>query len=157
MDGFKTLERKNIPVSPGERVAVPTLTIEVGALNETITSHRRSAARPGAHGERSFTVTSEAVTNMPVPRSTGFGTFALLAPGVATGLLRLGGGGLNNVMQDGVSVIDTGGTNTNSMLQMNALSGSLAAKQAVFLLLARISSAHDRRRHHAVPGADRLE
>src|SRR5688500_1206815 len=29
MDGFKTLERPNVPVSPGERVVVPTLVIEL--------------------------------------------------------------------------------------------------------------------------------
>ena len=37
MDGFKTVERTNVPLTPGERVVVPALTIEVGALNETIT------------------------------------------------------------------------------------------------------------------------
>jgi hypothetical protein len=37
MDGFKTLERQNVPLSPGDRVVVPTLTIEVGQLNETVT------------------------------------------------------------------------------------------------------------------------
>jgi len=35
MDGFKTIERPNVPLTPVERVVVPTLTIEVGALNET--------------------------------------------------------------------------------------------------------------------------
>ncbi len=37
MDGFKTLERPGVIVSPGDRVLVQTLTIEVGALAETVT------------------------------------------------------------------------------------------------------------------------
>ena len=119
MDGFKTLERQNVPLSPGDRVVVPTLTIEVGQLNETVTVVGDAPLIQSRSGERSFTVTSEAVTNMPVSRATGFANFAALAPGV-TGLLRLGGGGQNNVMQDGVSAMDTGGGGSNSMLQMNA-------------------------------------
>jgi hypothetical protein len=37
IEGFKTLERPNIAVSPGDRVGVGALTVEVGALNETVT------------------------------------------------------------------------------------------------------------------------
>src|SRR5687767_8510210 len=35
MDGFKTIERPGINVSPGDRLLLPALTIEVGSLNET--------------------------------------------------------------------------------------------------------------------------
>src|SRR5262245_55955684 len=34
VDGFKTLERRDVAVSPGDRVVVGTLTIELGALSE---------------------------------------------------------------------------------------------------------------------------
>ena len=37
LEGFKTLERPNIQVSPGDRVGVGVLAVEVGALNETVT------------------------------------------------------------------------------------------------------------------------
>src|SRR5687768_10255023 len=37
MDGFKTLERPGIPISPGDRREVPPLVIEVGGLAETVT------------------------------------------------------------------------------------------------------------------------
>src|SRR5688500_6241765 len=37
LDGFKTLERKGIAASPGDRVVVGTLAIEVGARSETVT------------------------------------------------------------------------------------------------------------------------
>ena len=36
MDGFKTTERKGVPVSLGERVAVGSIAIEVGTLAETV-------------------------------------------------------------------------------------------------------------------------
>src|SRR5262245_11131564 len=36
MQGFKTLSRKNIKVSGGDRVSVPSITIEVGGAAETV-------------------------------------------------------------------------------------------------------------------------
>ena len=41
MDGFKTTERKGVAVSPGDRVSIGALTIEVGTLNETVTVSTR--------------------------------------------------------------------------------------------------------------------
>ena len=35
MDGFKTVERPGVVVSPGDRLLVPTLTIEVGTVSYT--------------------------------------------------------------------------------------------------------------------------
>src|SRR5687768_14612684 len=52
MDGFKTLERPNVPVSPGERVVVPTLVIELGTLNETITVTGDAPMIQAQSGER---------------------------------------------------------------------------------------------------------
>jgi len=34
MDGFKTLERKGVPVSAGDRVALGTMTVELGAVGD---------------------------------------------------------------------------------------------------------------------------
>src|SRR5689334_5545093 len=36
LSGFKTLKRPGVAVSPGDRVVVPTMIIEVGALSETV-------------------------------------------------------------------------------------------------------------------------
>jgi hypothetical protein len=58
MDGFKAIERPNVPLTPGERVVVPTLTIEVGALNETITVTGDAPLIQASTGERSFTITT---------------------------------------------------------------------------------------------------
>ena len=117
MDGFKTLERPNVPVSPGERVVVPTLVIELGTLNETITVTGDAPMIQAQSGERSFTVTTEAVQNLPIANRS-FAALTGLTPGVV-GTNRLGGGGQNNVMQDGVSTMDTGSNGGNGMLQLN--------------------------------------
>jgi hypothetical protein len=117
MDGFKTIERPNVPLTPGERIVVPTLTIEVGSLNETITVTGDAPLIQASTGERSFTVSAEAVANLPVS-TRSYTQFAALTPGVS-GVLRLGGGGGNNVMQDGVTTMDTGGTPGAGGVQMN--------------------------------------
>lgn len=119
MDGFKTLERPGVVVSLGDRVLVQTLTIEVGALAETVTVHSQAPRIQASSGERSFTVSTESVENLPIA-NRGFATLASLVPGVAaTGNNpgRLGGGGANNIMMDGVSTMDTG--NNGILLQMN--------------------------------------
>jgi hypothetical protein len=127
MDGFKTIERPNIPLSPGDRVVVPTLTIEVGGHSEIITVSGETPMVQSRSGERSFTVTSEAVSNLPIA-SRSFADLALMAPGMVVGnstasggagVFRLGGGGGNNVMQDGVVTQETGGTSPGGSFPMN--------------------------------------
>jgi Carboxypeptidase regulatory-like domain len=118
MDGFKTLERPGIVLSPGDRLLVPTLAIEVGALAETVTVQSESPIIQASSGERSFTIATDAVENLPIA-NRGFAGFASLAPGVASGTNpgRIGGGGQNNIMMDGISTMDTG--NNGILLQMN--------------------------------------
>ena len=118
MDGFKTLERPGVVLSPGDRLLVPTLTIEVGTLTETVTVQAETPVIQASSGERSFAVAREAVENLPIA-NRGFAGFASLAPGVASGNnpARIGGGGQNNIMMDGISTMDTG--NNGILLQMN--------------------------------------
>ena len=77
-----------------------------------------------ASGERAFTVTTESVENLPIA-NRNFAGFATLVPGaiaqtgtaIAGGVFRLGGGGQNNIMMDGVSTMDTG--NNGQLISMN--------------------------------------
>ena len=117
MDGFKTVERPNVEVSPGQRVVVPTLTITVGALNETVTVTGEAPMIQSQTGERSFTVSAEAIQELPM-NSRNWSAFTALTPGVV-GQTRLGNVGQqnNNVMLDGVAIMDTG--NNGTMLQTN--------------------------------------
>ncbi len=116
MASFKTLKRSGISVSPGTRSSVGTLTVEIGGTNEIVTVTTEAAAIQSASGERSFNVTSTQIENLPIASRT-FQAFAALTPGVDAGVNRLGGGGGNNFMMDGVVAMDPG--NGGPALQVN--------------------------------------
>ncbi len=120
MSGFKTLKRSGIIVGAGNRVEVGTLTIEVGGMSETIEVKGESPVIQSNSGERSFTIPTESVTNLPIANRS-FTQLALLAPGVTTDgnstPQRLGGGGDPQIMMDGVSTMDTG--SNRPLLMMN--------------------------------------
>ena len=119
MDGFKTLKREGVAVSAGDRLAIGTLTIEMGALTETVQVRSEAQMVQASTGERSFAITTESVENLPISNRS-FVQLATLAPGVAgsgNNPGRIGGGGANNVMMDGISTMDTGSNSV--LLQMN--------------------------------------
>ncbi len=126
MDGFKTLTRRGISVSGGDRVAVPLLTLEIGGTAETITVTAEAALVQAQSSERSFSISQELVENLPINHGN-FASLAQFTPGVISvgrgadqsgqQASRLGGVGQNNLMMDGVSAMDTG--NNGQMLSMN--------------------------------------
>ena len=115
MPGFRTLRQTGITVSGGDRVVVPQLVIEPGGAEETIEVSAEVPLIQAQSGERSFAVSAVQVENLPINRN--FASLTSFAPGVAGTLNRLGGGGQNNIMMDGISAMDTG--NNGQMLQMN--------------------------------------
>ena len=120
MDGFKQLEQSGVVVSPGERVLLSKLVIDVGAVAETVTVTAETPLVQAQSGERSFVVTTAEVENLPI-FNRSFTELAALAPGVTTDgnntPQRIGGGGDPNIMMDGVSTMDTG--SNRPLLQMN--------------------------------------
>ena len=128
MDGFKTVERRGIAVSPGDRVVVPTLNLQVGALAETVLVTGDAPMIQSQTGERSFTVAQTQVENLP---NTGrnFASFAALVPGVVGTTVSAGGnaaisrlgGGTTNFLLDGVSNVDPGGNGQGLQLNMDAI------------------------------------
>lgn len=120
LTGFKLTRRDGIDVSAGDRMSVGVVTIDVGGLAETVLVKGESPVVQAHSGERSFTVATSAVQNLPIANRS-FTALAALAPGVSTAAngdpLRLGGGGDTNIMMDGVGVIDTG--SNRPLLQMN--------------------------------------
>jgi hypothetical protein len=116
MPSFKKLKRSGVVVSAGERVAVGVLTLEVGGTEEVVDVRGEAPLIQATTGDRSFTVTTEAVENLPIA-SRSFTALATLAPGVS-GMTRIGGGGTTFVMMDGISAVDTG-SNGAPILQMN--------------------------------------
>lgn len=115
MDGFRTISRRGIPVSGGDRVSVPALTLEVGGMAEVVNVAGETALIQAQSGERSSLVATEQVQNLPIS-GRNFTAVLNTVPGVS-GTARLGGGGQNNIMMDGISAMDTG--NNGQMLQMN--------------------------------------
>ena len=117
MPSFKTLKRTGVAVSPGSPVAVGALTIEIGGATETV--EVKAAGTPviqAASGERSFSIPTDSVQNLPFANRS-FTQLAALAPGV-TGTQRLGAlANQTNIMMDGVSTMDTG--SNGAILQMN--------------------------------------
>jgi hypothetical protein len=114
MEGFKRLDRQGIAISAGSRVTIPVLVIELGALNETVVVTGEAPMIQAQSGERSFTIDTSDVANLPVV-NRGFREFVNLMPGVnpagggGTGQQgRLGGGGQDNIVMDGISIMDTG-------------------------------------------------
>jgi hypothetical protein len=132
MPSFKTLKRSNVSVSPGSRVAVGDLTIEIGGASETIDVKGEAPPVQSTTGERSFTVEPDEVSNLPIA-DRNFASLAELAPGV-TGTSRIGGGGATNFMMDGVSTMDTGSNrlllavNVESIAQVKVMTSNYQAE-----------------------------
>ncbi|MEO6235624.1 MAG: carboxypeptidase-like regulatory domain-containing protein, partial [Vicinamibacterales bacterium] len=121
MSGFKTSQRKGVPVSGGDRVSVPAIILEVGGTAEAVTVVAESPLIQSQSGERSFTITTQQVENLPINHGN-FTSLVALTPGVleggnSAGGTRIGGAGQNNIMMDGISAMDTG--NNGQMINMN--------------------------------------
>ena len=116
MPSFKTLLRKGVPVSGGDRVALGRARARSRRRAGNRQRHRRGAAPAGA--ERRALVRHRVTSRSKTFRSrtANFASLASLAPGVS-GTNRIGGGGQTNFVMDGVSVVDTG--NNSQMLQLN--------------------------------------
>ena len=123
MDGFRTVKRPGIRASGGDRVTVPSLTLEPGGAEETVNVTSEAPLIQASSGERSFAVSAVQIENLPVSHlGGGFTNFTAFTPGVVSsgasaGGTRLGGVGQNNIMMDGISAMDTG--NNGQMLNMN--------------------------------------
>jgi hypothetical protein len=113
MPSFRTLRRTGLAVSPGSIVALGTLTIDIGGRSEVVVVTGEAPLVQAASGERSFSVSTESVANLPLPGRT-FESLLSLAPGVIVtpGALdpaaRAGGGGGSNYMLDGATAMDPG-------------------------------------------------
>ena len=132
MSGFKTAQRKGVAVSPADRVAIPTIALEIGGVTETVDVKGDTPLIQAFTGERSFTVATDSVANLPLA-DRNFATLATLAPGV-DGTARVGGGGATNFMMDGASTMDTGSNrllvavNVESIAEVKVLASGYQAE-----------------------------
>lgn len=126
MPAFRTLRREKVEVNPGARVALGTLAIEIGGTTEVVTVTSEVPLVQAASGERSFTVATEAVANLPLA-NRGYDALLALAPGVnsqpgnLTPATRLGGGGDGNFMLDGSTSMDPGVNRPASRVSVEAI------------------------------------
>ena len=114
MPSFKPLTRKGVKVSGGDRVSVETLVLQVGGATETVTVQAEAPVIQAATGDRSSAVQTVQLENLPV-QSHNFLNFVETQVGINIGSLnsganmgRIGGGGQDNIMIDGISALDTG-------------------------------------------------
>jgi hypothetical protein len=126
MESFRTLRRAGIEVNPGSRVVLGTLTIEVGGNSEVITVTAEASLVQTQTGERSFTVSTNQVANLPLANRS-YDALLALAPGVnstpgnLTPATRLGGGGDGNFMLDGATAMDPGVNRPASRVSVEAI------------------------------------
>ena len=123
LEGFKTYEQKGVRVSATERVALPIIALEVGALAEAVTVTATSDLVPvqTMSGERSATILSEQIESTQL-RGRDFLGLIQAMPGVVDTAVRNAPGwnsflgveinGLNqtfmNLQYDGITNKDTG-------------------------------------------------
>jgi hypothetical protein len=128
--GFKTVRRSGLAVSPGDRIGLGTLPLEVGTTSESVTVTAEAQMLQTQSGERSASITSVEVQNVPLA-SRIFTNLTAVIPGVS-GTNRMGdsssySGGNTNIMMDGISTMDTGNnatiisTNTESIAEIKVL------------------------------------
>ncbi len=137
LKGFKTLQRNGIAVSPGDRIGLGILTLEVGGVTETITVTGEATLLQTQSSERSATIAKAEVENLPLA-SRIFTNLTAVIPGV-TGTNRVGditsySGGNSNIMMDGISTMDTGNNamlisvNTESIEEIKILASGYQAE-----------------------------
>jgi hypothetical protein len=148
LEGFKTLEQKNLTVNANDRLSAGVLTLEVGNLSESISVTARVTELQATSGERSFAISNEALSNIANNGRQLF-NFATLVPGVA---MQGDGAGRemgsmtaftvngqrpnsNNMTIDGVANIDTGDnggnmatTNIDSVAEFKVLTNAYQAE-----------------------------
>lgn len=142
LQGFRTIRREGVNVSPGDRVVVPSLKLSVGVMSDSVTVMAEAPLIQAASGERSFTVPTESVKNLPFA-NRNFAAVAGLLPGVgpgniggmsnvasAGGISRVGGGGQNNIMMDGLSTMDTGNNGQNIQINTEGIAEVKVLTQA---------------------------
>jgi hypothetical protein len=130
MTGFKKAERTGLLVVPGDRVAIGSLTLQVGDLKETVEVSAEAPIIQTQTGERSSVIAQEAVQNVPIT-GTFFADLVQLAPGVGNvggnndRPARLDGTTNNNsrtnFMLDGVTSVNTGGNQPGINLNFDSI------------------------------------
>ena len=127
MDSFKTLEKDTVVVNAADRLSLGVLTLELGAVSETVTVSTRVVEVQSRDATRNFSVDSTAIENLAVNGRDPL-LLARLAPGIADvsggGMGFNVNGGRDNTMNytvDGVSNLDTGNNGVLGSINLDAV------------------------------------
>ena len=125
MSGFKTYEQKGIKLGATERIALRTIALEVGALNEQVTVQAEAALVQTTNAARSAVIERQQIEDIAL-KGRDFAGYLKLLPGVidtsareAPGWGSMGGLSINgrsggfNFSYDGVTNKDTGSNSGN--------------------------------------------
>ena len=129
MDSFKTVERENVVLNATDQLSVGVITLELGALTETVTVTSRVVEVQSRSAERSLAIDSTAIANLAV---NGRSPLALtrIVPGIANAPadgsnlgFNVNGsrGGVHNLTVDGVSNMDTGNNGMSGNINLDAV------------------------------------
>jgi hypothetical protein len=130
--GFKTLQKEQLELTPGDHIDVGNLRLEVGAVSESVRVTAEGAMLQTATSERAGIVTSNEITDLTVI-SRDFTTFAELQPGVVisstvqvqtfsgnNNFNVLGGRATgNNILIDGLPSTNTNQGNFNTTISLD--------------------------------------
>jgi Carboxypeptidase regulatory-like domain len=127
MTSFRTLRLSGVAVSPGARLVLPPMTIEVGGASEQLVVTAEAPLIQAASGEKSFTVATESVSSLPLANRSYDALLGLVpgvnsTPGALTPASRLGGGGDSNFMLDGATAMDPGVNRPAMRVSVEAIS-----------------------------------
>ena len=127
MDSFKTVEQSNVVLNAADRLSVGVITLELGAVSETVNVSTRVVEVQSRDATRNFSVDSAAIENLAVNGRDPL-VLARLAPGIAD--VAAGGVGMNvngardnttNYTVDGVSNLDTGNNGVLGSINLDAV------------------------------------
>lgn len=130
--GFKIYRKQNLELTPGGHLAVGTLQLTVGDVNQSVTVQAEGATLQSASSERAGIVTSEEVKDLTV-LNRDFTSFAELQPGVVLNVgvtvqtfsggnsfNALGGrSSQNSIMIDGLPAGNTNQVNPNTTISLD--------------------------------------
>jgi hypothetical protein len=87
LEGFRPVHRTGVIVAGGDRLALGSLPLTVGAASETVTVTAETPLVQSQSGERSFSISTEAVQAIAV-NGRNYNNLANLAPGVVAGTVN---------------------------------------------------------------------
>lgn len=129
---FKKQQRKGVTLVANDRLSLGNLSLEVGAVTDTVSVTSEATHIQADSGERSFAIQGEQIRNVGV-KNRSYINLATLAPGVvangagdgnssSTGL-SVNGARLNsnNVQIDGITSVDVGNNSELSRIPLDAV------------------------------------